>query len=103
VSFHCGWLVAMSEKQGHGVRVGCGRYDWLFNAASGLADDLVIRIDAMQSLPPPTLTSVMDWVTRLPYPWCEADIALHSAPGLAALAPVLDSLAEFHAIPRVTP
>ena len=29
-AFSCGWLVTMSEKQSKSVRVGCGRYDWLF-------------------------------------------------------------------------
>lgn len=26
-TYSCNWLVAMSEKQGGAVRVGCGRYD----------------------------------------------------------------------------
>jgi len=32
ITFSCGWLVGMSEKQTSIVRVGCGRYDWLFQS-----------------------------------------------------------------------
>ena len=32
VKFSCDWLVGMSEKESRRVRVGCGRYDWLFQS-----------------------------------------------------------------------
>lgn len=93
-AFHCAWLVAMSEKDGRAVRVGCGRYDWRFSAASGLAQHLEIRIDAMQSLSPDHLADVLDWVTRLPSPWCPLDEALRAAPSLRGVSEVLSCLAD---------
>jgi hypothetical protein len=51
--FSCGWLVTMTEKQSKAVRLGCGRYDWVFSeVAPHLATQLTITIDAMQVLPP---------------------------------------------------
>ena len=92
-SFSCGWLVAMTEKQGHAVRVGCGRYDWEFDPTSGLAGQLSIRIDAMQSLPPAALPAIMRWVTSLPYPWCTAGQVFAGAPALDGVSAVLACLA----------
>lgn len=91
--FSTRWLVAMSEKDGGAVRVGCGRYDWRFALESGLAEQLSIRIDAMQSLPAAGLADIMRWVTRLPYPWCTAQETAASAPPLEGLAPVLARMA----------
>src|SRR5437868_5619987 len=67
-AFSCPWLVAMSEKQSHSVRVGCGRYDWSFTDNSRVRD-LVITVDAMELLPAQTLQPVMSWVSSLPYTW----------------------------------
>ena len=83
VSFSCHWLVGMSEKKGRMVRVGCGRYDWKFRAQGPrLVERLTITIDLMQSLAPDRLSSVMDWLYGLPYPWCSAQQALVAAPAL---------------------
>lgn len=105
-SFNCGWLVAMSDKQDRGVRIGCGGYGWRFDAASGLVRELSIRIDAMVPLSPAALPAVMRWVTCLPSPWCDVRQVFSSAPALDGLAPVLDRLAtgelhDFAAVPDV--
>jgi len=86
--FSCDWLVAMSEKDGAAVRVGCGRYHWRFAADSGLVKGLAITIETMQTLPSHALAEVMDWAALLPYPWCSAETALLGAPGLDELNPV---------------
>jgi len=84
--FSCSWLVAMSEKDARSVRVGCGRYDWLFTSTvPRLVEQLTITVEAMQSLDPTHLGSVMNWLSGLPHPWCEPQRALRSAPALDAL------------------
>ena len=88
--FRCDWLVAMTEKAGGAPRVGCGRYDWHFAAASGLAEGLVITIEAMQVLSSRHAASILHWVAALPYPWCPARAAVETAPAIAELRPVLD-------------
>lgn len=94
-TFRCDWLVVMSEKEGRHVRVGCGQYDWTFDAASaGLASHLVIRIEAMQILPPASWGAVAAWLDRLAYPWSSAKAVLAAAPPLEGLAPVVDYLAR---------
>jgi len=79
----------MTEKDSRAARVGCGRYDWCFSPPSCLAESLSITIETMQTLPPLQADEVMDWVTGLPYPWCPAVTALHGAPDINHLAPVL--------------
>jgi hypothetical protein len=91
-AFTCDWLVGMSEKDGGKVRVGCGRYGWRFQP-QGLAERLTITIARMESLDPACLEPVMQWLSRLPYPWCAAPEALTGAPGTADLRPVLDQIA----------
>jgi hypothetical protein len=89
VDFSCDWLVGMSEKDSRAVRVGCGRYDWSFSQQGPrLVERLKITIDLMQSLAPACLTSVMDWMSRLPYPWCPAQDALRNAPEIEGLQPI---------------
>lgn len=93
-TFSCGWLVAMSEKVTGAVRVGRGRYDWSFDAATGLADSLAITIDAMITLPPAELQPVIGWVARLPYPWCSAALAASAGMAAPAGAEVWDALRQ---------
>jgi hypothetical protein len=89
VSFSCSWLVGMSEKESRMVRVGCGRYDWLFRSQSPhLVERLTITIDLMQSLAPNSLPSIMNWLSQLPYPWCSSKLALPGAPTLDELEPI---------------
>jgi hypothetical protein len=89
-SFSCDWLVGMSEKATGEARVGCGRYDWVFDeGGTGLAKHLGITIDTMQVLAPHQLRPVMDWLGSLPYPWTSAEAAAADAPAIDALGPVL--------------
>ena len=32
--YSCEWLVGMSEKDSRAVRIGCGRYDWVFESSA---------------------------------------------------------------------
>jgi len=87
--FSCPWLLGMSEKGNRMVRVGCGRYDWSFRSqAPRLAEKLSITIDVMQVLSPGSLSSVMEWLLHLPYPWCPAPTTFEHAPTLEELEPV---------------
>ena len=97
-TFSCPWLVAMTAKADGTVRVGGGRYDWRRQTrAPFLVDRLVITIDAMQALPAPAAGPVLDWIVRLPYPWCPADLARSSMPRLERLDPVATALSRFAA------
>lgn len=87
-SFACGWLVAMSAKLDRQVRVGCGRYDWVFDAGTGLARSLVITIDAMETTSW-DVDAMIDWASALPYPWCDARRLESGAPSAPALRAVL--------------
>lgn len=88
--FSCDWLVGMSEKANGNVRVGSGRYDWSFQReAPHRVERFVITIEAMPVLPPSQLSSVMDWLSTLPYPWCSPGAVRAAFPGIAALEPVL--------------
>lgn len=74
-SFSCKWLVVMSEKTSGIVRVGCGRYDWLFQPEEAhLVEKLIITIENMQLHPKENLNVFMDWISNLPYPWCPAKL-----------------------------
>jgi hypothetical protein len=85
----------MSEKESRMVRVGCGRYDWLFQSQRPrLAERLTITVSLMQSLAPKSLPSVMDWFSQLTYPWCSAQAALRAAPTLDELEPIRQYLAH---------
>ena len=91
--FRCDWMVVMSEKASRKVRVGCGQYDWTFDAACrGLVSRLVISIEAMQVLPPASWEVIASWVDLLDYPWSSAVAVLAAAPALEELAPVVGYL-----------
>ena len=88
--FSCRWLVGMSEKETRAIRVGCGRYDWVFRAERPRgAERLTITINMMQLLPPDKLHSIMDWLAHLPYPWCPGQTAVDTAPAVDDLGPVI--------------
>jgi hypothetical protein len=93
VNFSCDWLVGMSEKDSRRVRVGCGRYDWLFRS-QGLVERLTITIHLMESLAPSRLASLTNWLSRLPYPWCAAPAALADIPSIEELHTIRQSLAR---------
>jgi hypothetical protein len=95
LNFSCDWLVGMSEKETRKVRIGCGRYDWLFQShGQHMVEQLKITIDLMESLTPSTLGSVTNWLDRLPYPWCTAQAALAAIPSLEEFQPIRQSLAH---------
>jgi hypothetical protein len=95
VNFSCAWLVGMSEKDGGAVRVGCGRYDWLFHRQSPhLVEHLTITIDLMESIAPSCLEPLMSWLSQLSYPWCTAQAALREALTLEELQPIRKYLTE---------
>jgi hypothetical protein len=88
-SFSCDWLVAMVEKENRMVRVGCGRYDWIFRSnGARRAEHLTITIDLMEALRPDCLVPIMSWLSPLPYPWCPAHRMLAGAPAHDSLDPV---------------
>jgi hypothetical protein len=90
-SFSCTWMVGMSEKESGAVRVGCGRYDWLFRTDEPfLARELTITIEFMQTLSSRSLGAIMDWLSGLPYPWCPVTTAVASAPEVEGLEVILD-------------
>jgi hypothetical protein len=91
-SFSCDWLVAMSEKESGAVRIGCGRYDWVFDRSSHQVQALTITIAAMEILDAVHLGPVMTWASALPYPWCGAEQAIAAAPAVSGLSNVLRAL-----------
>ena len=83
----CHWLVGMTEKENGCVRVGCGKYDWRFvREPSLLADRLSITIDEMLVLDACFSTEILDWVSALPYPWCDAETIVETMPELEQLS-----------------
>lgn len=88
-AFSCGWLVAMSAKEGGAVRIGCGRYDWAFAPEDHRASALAITIETMEILPAECMEQVMQWISALPYPWCTLQEAVAAAPDLAGVAAVM--------------
>ena len=93
--FSCNWLVGMSSRENRVVRVGCGRYDWLFSNPENLrANELKITIQAMEILVPESLQPVMSWLSRLPYPWCSTEAAIEGFPELDELRTIWDFLIQ---------
>lgn len=92
-TFFCDWLVGMSEKGSGAVRAGCGRYQWSFRAPDlVLVEKLAITIELMHTLPPGACPQVMEWLAKLPYPWCPAGAALASIPRMDELGPIAERL-----------
>ncbi len=95
--FSCNWLVGLSEKATGAVRVGCGRYDWFFEVREPfLVERLKITIDIMETLSPDTLHPVMDWLSKLPYPWCSAAEVINGIPNLVGLKPIFNYIDQRH-------
>ena len=95
LNFSCDWLVGMSEKETRRVRIGYGRYDWLFQSqGQRMVERLKITIDLMESLAPSYMGSVTNWLCQLPYPWCPGQAALAGIPSFEALHPIRQSLAR---------
>lgn len=84
----------MSEKDSRAVRVGCGRYDWVFESAPPrLANRLTISIEQMHSLAPERLVALMAWFSNLSAPWCAAPELMTGAPAIEELKTVIDYFA----------
>lgn len=93
--FSCDWLVGMRHRGDGEIRVGCGRYEWKFQAIEpGLATELRITIESMQRLPAGELSAIQAWFGRLDYPWTSAHAAAAQAPANPAPVPVLRYLAR---------
>jgi len=90
-SFSCNWLVAMSAKADLGARLGCGRYDWVFDVRTGLAQSLVITIEAMVASAE-RADAIADWAAALDYPWCSPRQLEADPPEAPALRSVLATL-----------
>ncbi|MFW0754817.1 hypothetical protein ACN1C3_08680 [Pseudomonas sp. H11T01] len=88
-TFRCKWLVAMTDKTSGEVRVGCGLYEWQFSPESGLVERLTITIEYMKTLPATDLHAIMEWVSRLDYPWCRPEELVSKAPDIGALEEVI--------------
>ncbi len=92
-TFTCRWMVGMSERETAAVRVGCGRYDWMFETRQPfLTRELTITIESMQILRAGDVNAIMDWLSGLPYPWCSVQTAVASAPKVEGLEVILDYL-----------
>jgi hypothetical protein len=82
----CKWLVGMSERDGRGVRIGCGRYDWGFEDEKGqLASSLVITIEQMLIFSSEETNQLIEWIGNLPYPFCDSGVALDRMPDFESL------------------
>ena len=96
VDFSCYWLVVMTEKQSGTLRVGCGEYEWNFNATSNTVQSLSIAIDTMETAPSASVTDAMAWVSDLPYPWAELSVVAREAPDVSAITRVMQHLVKLH-------
>ena len=93
-SFVCQWIVAMTEKTSRKVRLGCGRYEWEFDAAPpNLARGLVITIAEMEVLPPAAVAEVLSFVARLTYPWSSPTEVKEAVSAHTLFGPVFQHLA----------
>lgn len=91
--FNCDWLVGMSGRNNGDIRVGCGRYHWLFvYQPKARVSELRITIEVMQILVRENLPAIMGWLSALPYPWCSAQMARQNMPELTELEPISDYL-----------
>jgi len=89
-AFSCDWLVVMTDKTSHAVRIGCGRYEWAFaEHGEGLASHLCISIEAMQVLPGEVLAEAVQLIRKLTYPWASAAQVIEAAHKISGVEPVL--------------
>jgi len=103
-SYTCDWLVGMSERGTGAARIGCGIYDWSFEAAAPhRVQSLRITIETMLTLPASAMAPIAGWLSTLPYPWCPPRSAIASAPRMAELEPVLQRLSASGSPPGTRP
>lgn len=91
-SFHCHWLVCMTEKSTRAARVGFGRYQWDCNDVAGKISKLRIIIEEMNTLPGQWNAPMLAWARTLPYPWCPADVLARGTPAFAPIQNVVRAL-----------
>lgn len=96
--YQCDWLVGMTEKASGNVRVGCGRYEWVFQPEPYRATRLTITIETMVTLPAHDVDDVFGWLLALDYPWTSAARVVAAAPPLEGLAPVVHYLLHPHGV-----
>jgi len=89
--FSCDWMMAMSAKRGGMPMIGCGRYDWCFEAEGHRALSLSIRIDALE-VPRCDADVVTDWVAAFPYPWCARARIIASPPPVLQVLTIVERL-----------
>jgi hypothetical protein len=92
-AFRCNWLVCMTEKASGTARVGFGGYEWLCGDGSGMISKLQITIEEMKNLPRESSTVILEWVRKLPYPWCPSELPVQSAPNIPAVQKIARRLA----------
>ncbi|RKT22460.1 hypothetical protein B0G69_5921 [Paraburkholderia sp. RAU2J] len=92
-TFRCNWLVCMTEKASGAARVGFGRYEWVCQDRSGRVSKLKITIEEMKNLPGELGQSILEWVRKLPYPWCPHDLPAQSAPNIPSVQKIAKQLA----------
>ena len=90
--YACDWIIVMTEKASGNVNVGCGHYDWVFQAEPHRIKKLTITIEAKVSLPSDTAATIFGWLLALDYPWTNTQHVGASAPPLESLAPVVHYL-----------
>lgn len=93
-AFRCDWLVCMTEKETGAARVGFGAYEWVSRDGAGLVSKLEITIEEMKNLPRESGGVILEWASRLPYPWCAHDLPAESAPAVPALEEIVGRLAR---------
>lgn len=81
----CSWLVSMTAKANGELRVGVGTYLWTFEKKPTLVKSLIITIDEMVILEPQHSTLIMNWLSKLPHPWCDTSDIKNSMPELEGL------------------
>lgn len=70
------WLVIMTERASGNIKLGYGRYDWLFNSQSGLCSKLHIHIEHMQVVSAQVADKIYQRIGDYPTPWQPADALL---------------------------
>ncbi|CAB3809852.1 hypothetical protein LMG28688_07073 [Paraburkholderia caffeinitolerans] len=93
-TFDCDWLVCMTGKGSGAARVGFGRYEWRAVGDTGRIAALHILIEAMHTLRAQWSGAILDWVLKLPYPWCPREALAAGAPAFEPVQSVLKTLAQ---------
>jgi hypothetical protein len=94
-TFVCMWLVCMTEKESDSVRVGLGKYEWQLDASEQKIQNLAITIDQMHVLEKKHRSSVLNWIRRLPYPWCSNELIALAIPDIPVRQEIFRGLSGF--------